>query len=404
MEDHNRRHFMATSLNSLPLISMVSTIPGFLAQTACTAAPEKHGRVLVVIQLDGGNDGINTVVPFRDEGYAKHRDELRLPATRLLKINESVGLHPAMTGASKLLESGRLAIVQGVGYPNPDRSHFASMAIWQTARRDPLEHGGLGWLGRGLDVDSTGAGKGIAVHIGPGAPPIALRGRRSATASLERLDDLTLDSAIATPALAQRERDGRDDLAGFVRRSALEAYTTAERMAALARSKPADGGYPVTALGRKLGLIAQLLKGGFKARVFYTLQSGYDTHAAQAPIHASLLAELSTALLSFLDDLARAEEADRVTVLCFSEFGRRVAENGSAGTDHGTAGPVLLAGPGLKPGLVRVSPNLCDLDDGDVKMAIDFRRVYAAVLKDWLGLPSDAALGGTFDPLPLFRT
>src|SRR5262249_31736482 len=126
MEDHDRRHFMATSLNSLPLISLVSTIPGFLAQTARAAAPEKHGRVLVVIQLDGGNDGINTVVPFRDEGYAKHRGELRLPATRLLKINESAGLHPAMTGASKLLESGRLAIVQGVGYPNPDRSHFAS--------------------------------------------------------------------------------------------------------------------------------------------------------------------------------------------------------------------------------------------------------------------------------------
>jgi uncharacterized protein (DUF1501 family) len=405
MENQSRRRFMATGLNSLPLISLAPTIPGFLARTARAAAPEKDRRVLVVIQLDGGNDGINTVVPFRDEGYAKHRDELRLPANRLLKINESVGLHPAMIGASKLLESGRLAIVQGVGYPNPDRSHFASMAIWQTARRDPLEHSGLGWLGRGLDVDSMGSGAGMAVHIGPGAPPVALRGRRSATTSLEHLDDLTLDSAaIATPALARRGQHGRDDLADFVRRSALDAYTTADRMAGLARSKPVDGGYPATALGRKLALVAQLLKGGFKARVFYTAQSGYDTHAAQAPIHESLLAELSGALLAFLDDLTRAKQADRVTVLCFSEFGRRVAENGSAGTDHGTAGPIILAGPGLKPGLVGANPNLCDVDDGDVKMSVDFRRVYAAVLKDWLGLPTDAALGGAFDPLALFRS
>jgi uncharacterized protein (DUF1501 family) len=395
---------METGLNSLPLISLASTIPGFLPRTARAAAPDKDGRVLVVIQLDGGNDGINTVVPFRDEGYAKHRDELRLPTNRLLKVDDNVGLHPAMTGAAKLLESRRLAIVQGVGYPNPDRSHFASMAIWQTARRDPLEHSGLGWLGRGLDVDATGSGAGMAVHIGPGAPPVALRGHRSATTSLEHLDDLSLDSAaIATSGLAQRGQHGRDDLAGFVHRSALEAYTTAERMAALARSKPADSGYPATALGRKLALIAQLLKGGFKARVFYTAQSGYDTHAAQAPIHASLLAELSGALLAFLDDLARAKEADRVTVLCFSEFGRRVAENGSAGTDHGTAGPVLLAGPRLKPGMVGVSPDLSDLDDGDVKMSIDFRRVYAAILKDWLGLSTDAALGGAFEPLHLFR-
>ena len=181
---HSRRRFMATGLSSLPIISLAPVVPGFLAQTARAAVPSKEGRVLVVIQLDGGNDGVNTVVPFGDEGYAKHRQELRLPTDRVLKVTEGVGLHPAMPGAAKLLETGRLAIVQGVGYPNPDRSHFASMAIWQMARLDPLDHGGLGWLGRGLDVDSAPSGQSGAVYVGSGSPPVALRGRRSATTAL----------------------------------------------------------------------------------------------------------------------------------------------------------------------------------------------------------------------------
>ncbi len=174
-------------------------------------------------------------------------------------------------------------------------------------------------------------------------------------------------------------------------------------MAALARSQKQAGLYPETALAQKLALVAQLLKGGFAARVYYTAQPGYDTHAGQAPTHASLLSELSGALLAFLDDLHRAKLADRVTVLCFSEFGRRVAENGSAGTDHGTAAPVFLAGPGVKSGLLGATPSLSDLEDGDIKMAIDFRRVYASVLESWLGVPSKAAIGGAFEPLGLFR-
>ena len=200
---HSRRRFLATGLSSLPVISLAPEVPGFLAQTAQAAAPQKDGRVLVVVQLDGGNDGINTVVPFGDEGYAKHRQELRLPTDRVLKVTEGVGLHPSMGGAAKLLETGRLAIVQGVGYPNPDRSHFASMAIWQTARLDRADHGGLGWLGRGLDVDSAAGG---SFRCGLPRCGLASGGaarRRSATTALERLDDLRLDPAVATT----RERD-----------------------------------------------------------------------------------------------------------------------------------------------------------------------------------------------------
>ncbi len=217
---HSRRRFMATGFSSLPVISLAPVVPGFLAQTARAAVPVKEGRVLVVIQLDGGNDGINTVVPFGDEGYEKHRQELRLPTDRVLKVTEGVGLHPAMQGASKLLETGRLAIVQGVGYPNPDRSHFASMAIWQTARLDRLEHGGLGWLGRGLDVDSAAAGHSGAVYVGAGSPPVALRGRRSATTAIERLDDLRLEPEVAQRGKVMPDCGREGDLAAFVRRSA----------------------------------------------------------------------------------------------------------------------------------------------------------------------------------------
>lgn len=212
-----------------------------------------------------------------------------------------------------------------------------------------------------------------------------------------------LDSSARNGSLARADLGSADDIAAYVRRSSLDAYATADRMASLARAPRSAAQYPDTALGKKLALVAQLLMAGIAARVFYTTQSSYDTHAAQAPTHASLLSELSGGLLAFLDDLAAAKLADRVVVLCFSEFGRRVAENGSGGTDHGTAGPVLLAGAGVKSGLVGPTPKLLDLEDGDLKTAIDFRRVYAAALEGWLGLSAKQALGGAFEPLPLFR-
>jgi uncharacterized protein (DUF1501 family) len=392
MNPTSRRNF----LRALPLISLAPTVPGFIAQLARASTPEQDARVLVVIQLDGGNDGLNTVVPFGDEGYARNRKSLKLEADRLIKVSDGVGLHPAMGEAGKLLESARLGIVPGVGYPNPNRSHFASMAIWQTARLDEEDHGGPGWLGQGLDP--TGAGS-SSTFVGPGAIPAALRGRRALASSLERIEDLTLDPALARPPAEA----GGDDLAAFVRRSTLDAYASSDRLAELARDGASTARYPSTGLSNRLKLVARLLKGGYASRVFYTSQGSYDTHSAQSNTHFGLLNELSGALKAFLDDLAASKLADRVLVLCFSEFGRRVQENGSGGTDHGAAGPVLLAGPGVKAGLLGAYPSLTDLDDGDLKPVVDFRRVYATVLENWLGLPSQTALGGSFATLPLLK-
>jgi uncharacterized protein (DUF1501 family) len=397
----SRREFVKTSLRDASLFALAPAVPGFLAQTARAAAPLADGRVLVVIQLDGGNDGINTVVPYKDEGYAKNRKTLRIEAAKLLRVDDSVGLHPSLTGAAALLERGRLAIVQGVGYPNPSRSHFQSMAVWQTARLDPEEHRGAGWLGRALDQRLAAGDASGSLYVGEGQPPAALTGRRSFPAAVDRLEDLELkDGPGARSTIAPRP--GGDDLLAFVRRAALDAYTAADRMAEMTRSGRAPSREPSEGLRGRLSLIAQLLKFGARARVFYTQQSGYDTHANQLQTHARLLFELSAALKSFHDDLAASGLADRVLVLCFSEFGRRVAENDSAGTDHGTAAPVFLVGKHVRAGLVGKTPSLVDLQEGDVKMAIDFRRVYAAILQDWLAFPAAEPLGGPFDPLPLF--
>ncbi|MCI0460166.1 MAG: DUF1501 domain-containing protein [Gemmataceae bacterium] len=396
-----RRDFFKTST----LLALTPTIPSFLAQTARAAQPQRDGRVLVVLQLDGGNDGINTVVPIADEGYAKYRTTLRLPKDRIVKVNDQVGLHPSLGEFGKLLQAGQLAVVQGVGYPNPNRSHFRSMDIWHSARLDPEEHKSLGWLGRALDEEPQLAAGGAAWFVGSGPPPVAIRGRRAVASAMERPEDFALDAG-ADPRRALTSAEPADDLTAFVRRSMLDAYGTADRLAEVARAKSGEVRFAGTALAIHLELIARLIKVGLGARVYYTAQGGYDTHSAQLQTHSRLLFELAGAVKAFLDDLASAKLADRVAVLLFSEFGRTVKENGSAGTDHGTSGLVFLAGAPVQGGLVGTTPSLLDLDPqhGDLKTHLDFRQVYAAVLEDWLGLPSKTALAGTFERLPLFRS
>jgi uncharacterized protein (DUF1501 family) len=397
----SRRDFLKSST----LIALAPTVPAFLARTARAAKPERDGSVLVVVQLDGGNDGINTVVPFKDEGYAKHRKTLRLRAEDLVKVNDTVGLHPSLADAGKLLEAGRLAIVQGVGYPNPNRSHFESMAIWHTARPDPKKRGDVGWLGLALDGgDRPGSGVPGALFAGSGTLPVALRGRRSVTSSLTRPEDFVLHPA-AKPKAGPAGPDAKNELDAFLARSALDAYATADRMAGILAAKDDGARYPATELARQFRLLARLIKANIGTRVFFARQPGYDTHSGQLGSHPALLGALGGALRAFFDDLTAAKLAERVVVLTFSEFGRTVRENDSAGTDHGTSGPVLLAGA-VKPGPVGKTPSLLDLDPqyGDLRTEIDFRRVYATVLEDWLGLPSKPALAGMFERLPLFRS
>ncbi len=392
----SRRDFLKTSCRRASLIALSPTVPGFLAGTARAAAPEPAARILVVIQLDGGNDGINTVVPYGDHGYTKHRKVLRLPPEKLIKVTDGIGLHPSLLDAAKLLESGWLAIVPGVSYPNPSRSHFRSMAVWQTARLDPEEHDGPGWIGRLGDQFPTAG----ATFLGADTPPAALRGRHSSPSSIDRLQDFMLPAAF-DPKPAAQSSSPKNELSAFVARSLLDAYTTADRVDEITRGRKSDE--PSGGLTGHLQTIARLIKSGASARIYYAQQRGYDTHAEQLRAHSALLDDLAYALKSFFDELTESKLADRVVVLCFSEFGRRVAENASGGTDHGTAGPVLLVGPAVRPGLLGAYPSLTDLSGGDLKMTVDFRRVYASVLETWLGLTSSKVLNGSFEALPLFR-
>jgi uncharacterized protein (DUF1501 family) len=229
-----------------------------------------------------------------------------------------------------------------------------------------------------------------------------LRSRRSVVSALTRPEDALLNLKGDAKATV-KSPEGASGLTDFVRRSVLDAYATSDRMAEVVLVKDGGATYPATALAGRLRVIARLLKAGLGTRVFYTRHEGYDTHSAQLVSHPLLLSELGGALRAFLDDLTAAKLAERVAVLCFSEFGRTVRENGEGGTDHGTAGPVFLAGPGVRAGVVGKTPSLLDLEEGEPKMSVDFRRVYATVLEKWLGLPSKPALGAAFELLPLFR-
>jgi uncharacterized protein (DUF1501 family) len=386
-----------TLLKRSSLLALAPTVPGFLARLARAVETRHDDRVLVVVQLDGGNDGINTVVPYRDEGYAKHREGLRLPDERLCKLDDDVALHPSMQSMADLFQKQRLAIVQGVGYPNPNRSHDVSMAIWHTARFEREEHKGSGWLGRALDQLPQQPGAPGAMLVGEGAMPGAVAARRSLAGNISRLDELVVRNASALAASAGDVSE--DDLEAFVRRTTLDSYATADAVLAAAARERSKATYPANQLAQQLALVARLIEADLPTRVYYVVQPGYDTHAAQRDTHARLLGDLNGALAAFVNDLTEAKLAERVLVMTFSEFGRRVEENASAGTDHGTAGPMFLAGGGVRGGMFGDRPRLLDLDAGDLKMSVDFRRVYAAVLRDWLNIGPESVLAGDFAPL-----
>jgi len=333
-------------------------------------------------------------VPHRDPSYEKLRPRLKLAGKDLVKLTDDIGLHPQLRPLDKLLQAGRLAAIPGVGYPNPNRSHFRSMAIWQTARFDAEEHASYGWIGRALDEQA-----GQAMLVGNDAIPVALRGRRSSAIALARPEDLKLVDPT-TARMAASSSASKDDLLDFVRRQSADAFAASEKLAALPRGGD-DAAYPGTSLAERLRLVARLLKTGLGARVFYTQQTGYDTHSAQYFAHSQLLNEFAGAVSAFFADLTAAKLADRVVLLAFSEFGRTIKENAGGGTDHGTAGSVFLAGPGVKGGLHGKQPNLSELVEGEPKMTTDFRGVYASVLRDWLKMPVEESLGGKFDGMQL---
>ncbi len=407
----SRRRFLQQALGTSALVAAGGPwVPEFLVRSARAAANASGDRVLVVVQLSGGNDGLNTVVPYRDRLYRRARPTLAVPAGQVLRLDEGLGLHPSLDGLEQLWQESSLCVVQGVGYPNPNRSHFRSMDIWHSAQPDNPKPR-TGWLGRWLDRRPRGEAQLAALHLGGESLPLALVARRTAVPSFASLEgfrihqhDAALQSAaLRRLALAQQGPDQPTPLEAFVRRQMLSALDASGRVAQALEEEPAGSDYPGTPLARKLRNIAGLIDAGLPTRIYYVALAGFDTHVKQQGAHASLLQQWGDALAAFARDLKGRGHWDRVAVLTFSEFGRRVQENASAGTDHGTAAPVFLAGGKVRPGLVGPAPDLHDLDAGDLKFHVDFRRVYAALLERWLGTPAAEVLGREFSPVDVFQ-
>ncbi|MCD0461105.1 DUF1501 domain-containing protein [Roseiconus lacunae] len=405
-----RRKLLRTGIASSAALSLHHDVvcPAVL----CNAAEQSKAdqNILVVIELAGGNDGLNTIIPHSDDEYRKARPNLRIDRQQCLAINSDRGFHPALTGFASLLEKGMLSIVHGVGYPNPNRSHFESMDIWHSCQRKDQSRID-GWVGRFLEsLPRQGSNDPPALHLGHEQQPFALMSREIRVPSIQSLQQFRLrsnqsvnlsdaiESIAATPAPAD------NDLLRFIQSSTSSAISTSKRMEETRKQIPENSTYPKTPLAEKLRTVASLIASKLQTRVYYVRLDGFDTHANQPDAHAALLREVGDATEAFINDLQGRGEADRVLVMCFSEFGRRVAENASDGTDHGTAAPVFFAGGKIRVGEIGEIPSLTDLDQGDLKHHTDFRSVYATVLQDWLECESEAILNGSFSPLELFGT
>lgn len=367
--------------------------PAWWNTIALAAAANTTGRRLVVIELEGGNDGLNTVVPFTDDLYYKARPNLGIKPDKVLKLNDQLGLHPGMKPWQKFWDAGQLAIVENCGYPNPNRSHFESMDIWHAGQLDASVP--AGWLGRAAD----NAAAGELCYVGDGSVPHALSRRLRAVPSLGRLADLKLQPEAADVLTATAAAG--DDLAAAVALRLQSARDLSARLP-MPKEEPNPTAQGNNELSDRLGVIRTLMEQDQPFRIYYTSLGGFDTHAAQANTHENLWEDVTAGVAGFLDGLKASKLSEGVTVFLFSEFGRRVHENGSIGTDHGAAAPVFLLGDGVKGGLQGGLPNLADLDDDDLRYQVDFRDVYAALLTDWLSVDPTNVLGPRDKKLTLF--
>lgn len=384
-----------------PLGSMLSSQPG---------VPED--RILVVVQLGGGNDGLNTVIPYGSSGYYNARPSIAIPAPgggsgrqpAALGLDDAhgIGLHPNLAGFKELLDEGVASIVQGVGYPNPNRSHFTSMDIWHTADTSARNYG---WIGRYFDNTCNGTPLPEAgVAVGRSAP-LAMQGALQKPVTFESAELFrwlgeNLDRSLKTP-YDEINRGGTleavdpDSQLGFLMRTALDAQVSSQRIRTAVARTPLVR-YPGGPLSRHLQIVASMIRDEMITRVYYVSLGGFDTHANQQGRHANLMQQFAGAIHAFYKDLKAQGNNGRVLTMAFSEFGRRVAQNASGGTDHGTAAPMFFVGDMIRPGLLGEHPSLTDLDDGDLKFNVDFRSVYAAVLEDWMGAPAEKILGREF--------
>jgi len=423
-----RRIFLQRGLT---LLAAGGSIPTFLDNTALAMmhaadgaliqqASGKDGKILVIVQLSGGNDGLNTIVPYADDAYHRGRPALAHKASDVIKIDDYIGLHPNLAPIKALFDDDMMTIVQGVGYPNPNRSHFRSMDIWHSAEPE-REAPATGWLGRYFDNTCDGTDPHTGVSIGE-TLPLAMKGARITPLSFEKPENYKYagrdrkgyekvnDIGMPTPVRAEPaapkgkiEVATADDQLQFLTRTAMDAQVSSDTIQKLAKNYQTSSQYPGGEYGQGLRTIAAMIAGQLPTRVYYVSLGGFDTHANQRGRHEQLMQQFAQGVAAFWQDMKRQENTDRVLMMTFSEFGRRVEQNASGGTDHGAAAPMMFFGKSVKSGVIGKHPSLTQLDQGDLRYNIDFREAYATVLQQWLDSPSKPVLGQQFKPLSILR-
>jgi uncharacterized protein (DUF1501 family) len=385
-------------LRSTGLVTTSLLVPRFLHGMGGKASV--NGRKLVVVQLTGGNDGLNTVVPFRNDAYFRARPKLAIARDLALPLTDELGLNPGLKELHALYEAGQMVIINGVGYPQPDRSHFRSMDIWHTASGSDrfLE---TGWLGRFMD-DKKAAPHEVVEFGGT----LSLANKGGTVKAIAMNDPGRFYQATREPyfaRLAAEMHAVEHQQLGYLYRTMTETYRSAGYIQERLRPRGTTVAFPKGDLAKQLRHVSAFIQSGMETSVYYTSTDGFDTHVNQAVRQQKQLGEVSAAIGAFMNDIKAAGRGNEVLVMVFSEFGRRVKENASNGTDHGTASCLFLIGEGLKkPGVFNTLPSLEALDDnGDLQFSVDFRRVYATVLDRWLGASSGQVLDPGFEALPI---
>lgn len=410
MDTLSRRRFLALTSGvaigaAVPLLSLQD-----IAQAAIDRPLPANTPILVAVTLYGGNDGLNTLIPFNDPLYFSSRPDISYPAEKLLQLDSSLALNPSMTGIKSLWDEKKVAIIRGVGYPKPDRSHFSSMAKWQTG--NPVSHISSGWLGRWIDTQATDPM--LAISLGSVLPPLLTGTKKSGSALplgglVIPTGQLAMDCAkLSTPSSSDSK------LMSLAASSMKNLFNISDSITPILK-KPAPGvmeELPTinggnaggdSNLGQQLDIVAKLIDAGAPTRIWSVSLGGFDTHANEANAQAALLGVVSDSISRFMTQLKSTTRSRDVVVLVYSEFGRRVVGNASQGTDHGSSGPVFVIGDKIKGGFYGDQPSLSKLVDGDLAVTTDFRSVYATILEKVLKAPPERILNGWKKKVPFYK-
>ena len=378
-------------------------MPAFLKPLEAMASGQLSGyKNLVVIQLSGGNDGLNTIVPYGNDIYYQKRNTIAINKTDIIKLDDMQGLNPNLAALKEIYDQGWMSIVNSVGYPNPDRSHFRSMDIWQTGS-DSNQFLTTGWIGRYLDSScQTCKNPYTAIEVDD-TLSLAMKGASMKGIAVQ--DPGKLYQETREPFFKELVRTSNDehlneDNLGYLYKTMTETYSSAEYIQNTSKTYKVNAEYPATPLGNQLKTVSKFINSGLQTRVYYVSLSGFDTHVGQQAQQGRQLKIYADAVAAFVKGLKQTGKLDDTLVMTFSEFGRRVEQNASNGTDHGTANNVLLFGGRLKKaGIFNEAPNLTQLDNGDLKYQVDFRDVYATLLNKWLDINNSQVLGKNFNGL-----